>query len=188
LTLFTKPTLPGYFNTDLTVTPGPGINVLNANGDYDIFLTKLAANGSLIWSRQIGSAGTEWADALDLDGLGNVYIAGHFSGTVDFDPGPGSFLLSASGSINPFLLKLDSVGNFIWARQFHGTTVSDLHVTNDGYLLATGYFQTTGDFDPGPGTSILIKSGTDQDIFVSRYDAAGAFLHAPASMCADNLR
>lgn len=63
--------------------------------------------------------------AIGLDGY--LYSAGGFSGITDFDPGPASFSLTATGytAFNPLLsdavvLKLDLFGNFIWAKAMGG--------------------------------------------------------------------
>ncbi len=56
-----------------------------------------------------------------VDGNGYVYVTGGFEGSVDFDPGSGTSTTLSAGS-NPagFVLKLDSGGNFVWARAFTG--------------------------------------------------------------------
>ena len=46
---------------------------------------------------------------------------GSFGGTVDFDPGAGTFNLTAAGRFNIFVSKLDSDGDFVWARAMGGT-------------------------------------------------------------------
>ncbi|MCH2420088.1 MAG: hypothetical protein MK181_09770, partial [Acidimicrobiales bacterium] len=55
---------------------------------------------------------------MAVDSSGNVYTAGSFSGTVDFDPGAGTANLSSNGSEDVFVSKLDSSGNYVWAKNF----------------------------------------------------------------------
>ncbi len=57
---------------------------------------------------------------LDIDGSGNVIVAGTFNGVVDFDPGPGTFSLGGPAGADGFILKLDASGNFIWEAQDFG--------------------------------------------------------------------
>ena len=51
-----------------------------------------------------------------IDNLGNVYTTGSFQGTVDFDPGTGTYELTSVGETDIFISKLDANGNFLWAK------------------------------------------------------------------------
>ncbi|MBK9358158.1 MAG: hypothetical protein IPN08_12305 [Bacteroidales bacterium] len=53
-------------------------------------------------------------------GYGNVYITGFFKGTGDFDPGEGNCYLTSAGEYDIFINKLDTSGNFIWAKGLGG--------------------------------------------------------------------
>ena len=59
--------------------------------------------------------------AVATDSQGNVYSTGYFTGTVDFDPGPGTVLLSSfGGSEDVFVTKVDPAGNLVWAKVYGG--------------------------------------------------------------------
>ena len=49
------------------------------------------------------------------DAAGNVYTTGAFSGTIDADPGPGASNLTAGGTGDVLVSKLNSSGDFVWA-------------------------------------------------------------------------
>ena len=83
----------------------------------------------LVWARQLGGVFDDRAFAVALDSSGNVYTVGQFIGTADFDPGPDTFNLTSVGSLDGFISKLDSDGNFVWAR---GAVVSLRAVVLDG--------------------------------------------------------
>lgn len=68
---------------------------------------------SVLWAKDIGGTSQEEPGDLALDLNGNVYTAGFFNGTVDFDPGPNSFNLTALGTGEAFISKLDASGNFV---------------------------------------------------------------------------
>src|SRR5690242_932445 len=72
------------------------------------------------WASQFGSTFDDIGDVVTTDKNGNVYIAGSFYNTVDFNPGFGTLNLTSFGSSDGFIVKLDSSGNFIWARQIGG--------------------------------------------------------------------
>jgi Ca2+-binding RTX toxin-like protein len=109
-----------------------------------------------------------------VDGSGNVYTTGHFSGTADFDPGAGTFDLTSAGGDDVFVSKLDADGNFVWADQLGGTSDDvgrGVAVDGSGNVYTTGYFSATADFDPGAGTFDLTSAG-GYDVFVSKLEAA----------------
>ena len=98
-----------------------------------------------------------------MDGAGNVYTTGWFGGTADFDPGAGTSNLTSVGSKDIFVSKLDSAGNFVYARQLGGTQPGDFRnipiaVDGSGNVYTTGPFTGTVDFDPGAGTSNLTSA------------------------------
>ncbi len=46
------------------------------NGGYDAFVAKLDAGGALAWNTFLGSSGSDQANAVAVDALENVYVAG----------------------------------------------------------------------------------------------------------------
>jgi methionine-rich copper-binding protein CopC len=105
-----------------------------------------------------------------VDSSGNVYTTGYFFDTVDFDPGAGTSNLTSVGGTDIFVSKLDTSGNFVWVKQFGGTSNDNaysIYVDSSGNVYTTGYFNGTVDFDPGAGTSNLTSVG-GTDIFVSK--------------------
>jgi hypothetical protein len=125
--------------------------------------------------------GTNVDQGIDvaLDSAGNVYTTGFFLGTVDFDPGAGTFNLTSAGSGDLFVSKLDASGNLVWARSMGGAASSDegygIVVDGAGNVYTTGSFSGTGDFDPGAGTANLTSAGSF-DVFVQKLDASGNFV------------
>nr|MBA2250964.1 SBBP repeat-containing protein [Chitinophagaceae bacterium] len=144
-------------------------------------------SGNFIWAKQLGGAADDIGLALAVDASGNVYTTGSFEGTGDFDPGAGNFSMTSSGTDDIFISKLDSSGNFIWAKQLGGPgngaslydRVYDIAVDASENVYTTGYFHNVVDFDPGPGTYELATSDPfDYDIFVSKLDGNGNFVWA----------
>ena len=153
---------------------------LTSAGTFDVFVLKLDVNGNLTWARAFGGVAIDNGLDLVLDGAGNVYLAGGFANTVDFDPGAGTFILSAAGFDDGFAMKLDANGTFIWARAFRGTnseTALGVAVDGAGNAYLTGSFTGTADFDPGTGTLNLTASGL-QDVFAVKLDAGGTLVWA----------
>jgi hypothetical protein len=65
-----------------------------------------SAGGDFVWARAMGDIDTGEGMSLALDSFRNVYFAGHFQGTIDFDPGLGTFNLTSAGITDIFVTKL----------------------------------------------------------------------------------
>jgi hypothetical protein len=176
----------GYFSATVDFDPGPGTMTATVPGNFNNtngFISKLDAMGNLLWVKTYGGSSQTQADKMHRDAAGNIYITGYFVGTADFDPGVGVFnLVSPSASTpNTYILKLDPNGNFLWAGQMQnsGTNCTLLGIVTDiaGNIYTTGFFDSTVDFDPGPGTSQMSPIGV-WDIFITKIDASGNLVWA----------
>ena len=160
--------ITGYFSDTVDFDPGAGTFNLSSAGSQDIFVLKLDAAGNFLWTKAMGGTGWDESNSIITDAFGNVYITGNFSGTVDFDPGAGTFNLSSAGSQDIFVLKLDAAGNFLWTKAMGGPDWDEgKSITTDasGNVYITGNFNGKVDFDPGAGTFSLTSAG-GRDIFV----------------------
>lgn len=170
----------GYFQGTADLDPGTGTSNFTSVGAQDVFVIKVDVAGNFVWARQIGGAGNDQGYAITTDTGGNIYAAGYFSGTVDFDPGTGTSNMTAVNGADVFICKLDPSGNFIWAKQMGGPGFDQpvsVIVDTPGNIYTAGYFQSTADFDPGAGVSPLV-SGGGFDAFISKLDASGNFVWA----------
>src|SRR4051812_48958834 len=141
------------------------LTALNQGGDP--FVAKYSSAGRLFWAVQIGHvaaiSGTRdlTADALTVDAAGNVYLAGNFRNTTDFDPGAGVFNLTpgANADGDAYLLALDTNGVFRYAESIAtpGTqgpsglllgTGEELATDAAGYVYLTDRVQDQPDLDP----------------------------------------
>lgn len=170
----------GYFSVGGDFDPGAGSEILYATGDFDIYVTKSDASGKFIWAKGIGDVGVDNAYGVAVDASGNVYVAGSFSGTVDFDPGAGTQNLTSAGGTDIFVLKLNSAGDYVWARGMGGPTddyAYGLTVDASGNPFTTGYFTGIADFDPSAVSKILASTGK-ADIFISKLTSSGNYAWA----------
>jgi hypothetical protein len=167
-----------YGTTDFD--PGPGTFTMTALAFNDIFVSKLDANGNLIWAKRLGGNSYDFAKSVTVDASGNVIICGFFEGTCDFDPGVGTFTLTSAGQLDIFIAKLNSSGNFVWAKSmgsFGDDEARSIDVDAAGNVYSTGYFNDIVDFDPGVGTFTL-NSAANGDSFISKLDGSGNFVFA----------
>ena len=98
---------------------------------------------------------------------GNIYIAGIKNGTVDMDPGPSVYNLYGATA---FIVKIDTLGNFIWAKSFGsvGANVTDLKVDTNENVFITGSFSTSFSFN-----SVLQTSNGNEDVYLLKYNNQG---------------
>ncbi len=171
----------GSFQDTVDFDPGPGTVNLISNGFSDVFFLKLDSAGNLKWVKTIGGILLDGSNSIAIDQQSNLYITGNFANTIDFDPGPATAMLTSLGGYNAFLEKLDSAGNFLWARQTAATTTgavsNDIALDTADNVYAIGQFAGTADFDPGSGTFNLTCTGAE-NIFISKTDSAGNFIWA----------
>jgi hypothetical protein len=172
--------ITGYFTDTVDFDPSTDTYNLTSLGFRDIFVSKLDSNGNFIWAKSMGNTDYDEGYNIALDSNDNVYTTGYFIGTVDFDPGIEAFNLTSAGSNDIFVSKLDSDGNFVWAKNMGGTG-NDLGygiaTDSNNNIYTTGRFQLTADFNPGTGTTNLTSAGND-DIFVSKLNTNGNFVWA----------
>ena len=175
--------ITGQFYGTTDFDPGSGTNTITSFGQNDIFILSLDVSNNFNWLQTFGSnLAEEIGYDITRDPSGNILVTGCFYGTIDFDPGPGSAILSTTGSERAFILKLDSTGGFIWARDLGGIGSTEGHgIATDefGNVYTTGNYFGNDDFDPGPGTVIFPATGSG-DCFISKLDSNGIFAYAGA--------
>lgn len=163
----------------------PGVGVFNLPGSGDIYIQKLDPTGSFLWATAIGGnqAGANTPIGISTDKYGNVYSTGHFLGTEDLDPGPGSFTRTASGGDeDTYIQKLDVNGNFVWASTIPGTRTNSRGITTglSGQVYTCGDYEGTVDFDPGSGSQNLTSNG-GRDAFIVKYTQTGITCQPPGN-------
>lgn len=176
--------ITGKFEDSLDLDPSSGTTLLLTTNDpylSDIFLAKYDGTGGLLWGFGIGSNKNDEGLGVSTDAAGNVYLAGEFSGTVDFDPGTGTSILSSSVSGGQmFVAKYSPNGALVWVRHIASTSFGDnaaTHVALDGSgnVYMQGYFQGTIDLDPGPAV-VPANDGGGTSICIVKLDPAGNYV------------
>ena len=149
-----------------------GTTTLTSNGESDIFVAKMDADGNWLWSSKAGGNENDCGFGIAIDDDGNSYVTGFFEGTANF----GSYSLTSSGSYEIFIAKMDANGNWLWSSKAGGNDWDEswgIAVDNDGNSYVTGEFNGTATF----GSYSLFCIGWF-DIFVAKMDANGNWLWA----------
>lgn len=173
-------TFSGFYTGTIDFDPNTVVNNFTSNGNEDIFICKLNSLGNLIWAKSIGGTLNDEAMTLGIDGSKNIIAGGRFRSQVDFDPNAGVTTYTAQGVIDSFVLKLDSLGNFVWANPFGSSNSSandragNLVVKSNGDVYVSDIFDYIVDFDPSPATVTLSPTGI-ADAYILKYNANGSF-------------
>ncbi|MEZ4367953.1 MAG: SBBP repeat-containing protein [Kofleriaceae bacterium] len=161
----------GYFTGTVEVAG----EVFVADGDQDVLLVRVDADGSPRWGRRFGGPGRDRAIRIATGARGEVVAVGTFTDTA----GWADARLSSAGADDGFAIALDGDGTPRWARGFGGPGIDELQavaIDADGSLYITGAFEQTVDVGAGPHTS-----AGDLDTLIFRLDVRYASLTARAA-------
>jgi hypothetical protein len=150
-----------------------GTDTLNASSstDYDAFLAKFDVNGNYKWSMSMGGTNFNYAGSVATDNDGNAYVSGQFFGTMSID----TISLTASGSWDGFLAKINDTAEVQWAHKLGGIGQDDAFgVSIDKFdnLYCGGRFTGTGNFD----TISMTANGVGfwaSDVYLTRWNTDG---------------
>lgn len=167
-----------YVAGSFSITATFGSTTLVNSGSDDIFVAKYDAAGTVQWAKKAGGSDYDNAYGVAVDGSGNVYVAGSFSGTsVSF----GSTTVSGvAGSMAMFLVKYSSSGSVTWARAVDNGTfscrASAISTDNSGNILVTGVF--SGSTITFGSVTLSNVASPYPDMFTAKYDGSGTVLWA----------
>ena len=98
-------------------------------GDYDVFVSKLDNNGTIVWTTQYGTSTTDKDVAIATDDNGTLYITGKTKG--DFEG-------ANQGSYDVFMTKMDTDGNILFTKVYGTEEIDageDIVVAKNGNIF-----------------------------------------------------
>lgn len=174
--------ITGWFGGTIDFDPGAGVQSATGTGSASGFVAKYDPNGNYLWAFALPATYIISPMSVDLDLGGNVVVAGYLQGTTDFDPGPGTQLLSCVSTQreNVFLAKYSPAGNYLFAFNLSSaageSAVLDMTITKAGSIAVCGYFMDSTDFDPGVGVQMRSSlPGGNNDAFIIQFDSLGNY-------------
>ena len=135
----------------------------------------------------LGGRNLDEGRASAVDSKGNVYVAGKFSGSVDFDSGPGERILTAitdtlgTLGLDAFLMKLNAAGDLLWVKGLGSESldfIASVAVNSKDEVYVLGEFGGEA-FEVYPSGTLNIEfEGSDEfasteDVFLIQFDADG---------------
>ncbi|MEK7750791.1 MAG: SBBP repeat-containing protein, partial [Acidobacteriota bacterium] len=131
------------------------------NASSDVYLARYDTAGSLLWLREFGTVGYDYAYGVTTDGSGNVFVAGATNGTFPGQTRSGAYL-------NAFVQKYDPLGTELWTRQFGAsnddTIVYAVAADSSGAVYVAGLVRGALPLQTWVGSN---------DVFLRKYDASG---------------
>ena len=135
-------------------------------GASDAFIVKIAADGSYVWSRQIGDNGNQSVRDLLVEADGSLWLTGGFSGVMDW----GDNAVLRGQEENVFLANLDAEGTHIRSWSFGSMLFPDsgicLAADGQGHLFLAGTFNDTINLG---GETLESAYMGDIDIFLASF-------------------
>jgi len=162
--------ITGYYTSTATF----GNISKSCSGSTDVFIAKYDSNGNCIWVETINGTANEWSYTIKYDKVNNcLYLGGVYALSITFGTG-GTLGLISTGAYEGFLAKINTTGNFIWAKNLGGASgdqwVSSLDVDNLGNIYVYGRFENKINF----GTISLTAPIADtKNLFLVKYDSNG---------------
>lgn len=164
-------TVTGIFKNTVDFDPSSSTFSLTSQGDFDVYLLKLNANGNFVWAKSFGGITQDVSNEIKNNTIGEIFVTGYFQDTVDFDPGIGTYTISSRGATDSYVSKFDPQGNFSWTRtvagagwEYNEKIAVDIfsNVILCGGYQDTAHFQTTYITESSPpwGDTYITKLGT----------------------------
>ena len=159
-------TLVGTFNGSASF----GGTTLNGAGGSDAFLVQLSPDFRVRWATAIGGNGLDSGNRVAVDGAGEVYALGTYTGSF----AAGSQVVPGTASLSTFVAKFSPDGRLAWVDGLAGApavTAGDLAVDARGDAFAVGTFAASANF---AGISLAPSgSGAGRNAYALEIDPSG---------------
>ncbi len=136
-------------------------DVTGNHGDYDYWIVKLRATGTIQWQKTLGGSAEDYAFSIQQTADGGYIVAG-MTNSTDGD------VTENHGSYDCWIVKLNATGTIQWQKTFGGSfedaALSIQQTTDGGYIVASYTGSTDGDVSGNHG---------DYDYWIVKLNATG---------------
>ncbi len=159
--------------TDSTAFLSVGVPTTNKGG-VDVFVTKLNSSGTPVYARYLGGRGTDYANAIAVDSMGNAYVAGTTS-SEDFPVSSNAYQPVKGAGFDGFVVKISPAGSDVLYGTYLGGSGSDevrgVAVDRQGNAFVAGW---TNSLDFPQVSPIRSSPIGNADAFVAVLSNGGA--------------
>jgi gliding motility-associated-like protein len=156
----------GASTTNSAVIATPGAHQTTPTGGFfgdgtnDAFLVKFNSAGVRQWGTFYGGTGCEWAEGIDLDNSGNIYITGGTTSSSAIVT-TGCHQSSIGVYFDAFLVKFDGAGTRQWATYYGGNAYDNgecCKVDAFGNVFLKGYTMSNN-------SAVISTAGSHQQMY-----------------------
>jgi hypothetical protein len=108
-------------------------DITSNNGDFDIWVVKLDADGNLLWQDTYGTLSSDYGYEI-MEVADGYMVCGYVGGI-------GGDITNFNGFGDAWLFKISKTGTLLWQKTFGGTDGDwgrDISIADDGNYLLTG--------------------------------------------------
>jgi hypothetical protein len=157
----------------------------------------LANNPTAVWINTFNSPNNQTITKTLTDSKGNVYLIGTFTSSLTF----GSYTIYSSGIQNLYIVKYDSSGKFIWAKNDctgeGGLNLNSAAIDkSDNILLCGSFYSNQKSFGSivlsnpnpsGPTKYFVVKYNSDGNVIWAKGNSTTILYTSAESVCADQF-
>jgi hypothetical protein len=172
---------------------GENVTIGNDSSSGISYLIKYNINKQVEWIYSVDvTNGDDYINSVCYDATGNVYITGFIGGFFNAATNPDSTNIIGSTYGSAFLIKLSSMGEYIWGKSFGSVNmpgsgvlapwpkyVNGLKViTKDNEIFITGIYKGPTQFDSDSllgNLNPISNNSLYHDIFICKYNTEGDF-------------
>ena len=143
------------------------INPETLEPSKDIFLAKLSNTGVFLWAKQGSADFDDQAFTVTADDLGNCYLTGKFSDTLNFISNHLNTIYNAG-----FIMKVNGLGEELWFKKITGGQISlqGLIYKNNSLILGGSF---SGNLTIQGAQNTTINNSFSKKCFLAKLNSAG---------------
>jgi len=154
----------------------PDLSSLEYHGGYDVFVTRLSADGTQQWTRYFGGSSDDRGRDVAIDPNDGTIVVGGDTRSSDW------MASGYQGGRDAFLLKLQPDGTLLWSRYFGGGSdddMIDIAIDAEGNIVGCGstwssdLLTANQDEMAAPNAFDPTFNGGAHDGYVAKFDGNG---------------
>jgi hypothetical protein len=155
-----------FTGSNVDFDPSASTNALSAVGTTESYLAKYTSAGVYVWAKRFGGTTVVNCALRDIvvDNSSNIYVLGHFDGTIDLNPDPAvTNNFTSNGCGDFYVVKLNSSAQYVWGFNVGGSSCDypwTMGIDASSNIYITGQLTSSNaDFNPGVATNALSSLG-----------------------------